>query len=288
MLKGVLTLKMLIDCDTAKNYRLKVAEILQKYYAGDEDLVDEIRKNAQSHDPVCKMAREAEEAEKAAKGIVDQSKILLVDREESKNLKDFASSLTVISKIEPVKLESVLDIQARYRKRKFDEEVELKVKLNQEDLDYKERMITLNQKVTDLDRQNRIEDAKAKATIKHIEADAVINTTTTPPRRLMTMKEMIKRENIITEGISKDALNNILRKMGKILSALAHPEKIIEDGLAVNQYDISDPDLVRNTFNQTKPLYVPRPVNNISRYFPHTNNENQQTPAHRPPLGARL
>lgn len=48
---------MMIGGENAKKYRSKMVEILQRYYAGDGSLLDEIEANAQSAGPIQEMAR---------------------------------------------------------------------------------------------------------------------------------------------------------------------------------------------------------------------------------------
>jgi len=62
--KGALKLFMWVGGEKAKNYRSKMIEILQRYYAGDGSLLDEVAANAQSDGPVQQMARASLAAEK--------------------------------------------------------------------------------------------------------------------------------------------------------------------------------------------------------------------------------
>lgn len=68
--KGALKLVMWIGGEKAKSYRSAMVNILQRYYAGDGSLVEEVEANAQSAGPVQQMARaslvaEAEQREDA-------------------------------------------------------------------------------------------------------------------------------------------------------------------------------------------------------------------------------
>ena len=68
--KGVLKLIMLVSGQRAALYRSAMVNILQRYYAGDGSLVEEVEANAQSAGPVQQMARvslaaEAEQREDA-------------------------------------------------------------------------------------------------------------------------------------------------------------------------------------------------------------------------------
>lgn len=55
--KGILKLIMWIGGRNAKMYRSAMVEILQKYYAGDSSLLEEVEANAQSAGPIQQMAR---------------------------------------------------------------------------------------------------------------------------------------------------------------------------------------------------------------------------------------
>jgi hypothetical protein len=61
--KGALKLFMWIGGEHAKNCRSKMVEILQRYYAGDGSLLDEVEANAQSSGPIQQMARASLAAE---------------------------------------------------------------------------------------------------------------------------------------------------------------------------------------------------------------------------------
>ena len=61
--KGALKLVMWIGGENAKTYRSAMVEILQRYYAGDVSLLDEVEANAQSSGPVQQMARASLAAE---------------------------------------------------------------------------------------------------------------------------------------------------------------------------------------------------------------------------------
>ena len=63
--KGALKLSMWIGGENAKKYRAAMVSILQRYYAGDGSLLDEVEANAQSSGPIQQMARESLAAEKA-------------------------------------------------------------------------------------------------------------------------------------------------------------------------------------------------------------------------------
>ena len=55
--KGVLKLIMLVSGEKAAMHRTKMATILQRYYAGDGTLTDEVEANSQSDAPIAQMAR---------------------------------------------------------------------------------------------------------------------------------------------------------------------------------------------------------------------------------------
>jgi hypothetical protein len=61
--KGALKLVMLVSGQRAALYRSAMAKILQRYYAGDGSLVEEVAENAQSSGPVQQMARASLAAE---------------------------------------------------------------------------------------------------------------------------------------------------------------------------------------------------------------------------------
>jgi hypothetical protein len=55
--KGALKLVMWLGGENSKNYRSAMVKILQKYYAGDSSLLEEVQANAQSAGPIQQMAR---------------------------------------------------------------------------------------------------------------------------------------------------------------------------------------------------------------------------------------
>ena len=55
--QGALKLVMCLPGDVAKKYRLAMANILTRYFAGDHSLISEIKENAVSGSPVCQLAR---------------------------------------------------------------------------------------------------------------------------------------------------------------------------------------------------------------------------------------
>lgn len=61
--KGILKLIMMVGGENAKKYRSAMVSILQRYYAGDGLLLDEVEANAQSAGPIQQMARESLAAE---------------------------------------------------------------------------------------------------------------------------------------------------------------------------------------------------------------------------------
>lgn len=63
--KGALKLVMWIGGEKAKSYRSAMVNILQRYYAGDGSLMDEVEANAQSAGPVQQLARASLVAEAA-------------------------------------------------------------------------------------------------------------------------------------------------------------------------------------------------------------------------------
>ena len=65
---GALKLAMFMPGENAKKSRLVLANILQRYYAGDESLVAEIRANAASTNPIMQMARASLESDQSPSG----------------------------------------------------------------------------------------------------------------------------------------------------------------------------------------------------------------------------
>ena len=63
--KGILKLIMWVGGENAKKYRSSMVSILQRYYAGDGSLLDDVEANAQSAGPVQQMARASLAAEAA-------------------------------------------------------------------------------------------------------------------------------------------------------------------------------------------------------------------------------
>jgi hypothetical protein len=66
--KGALKLVMWVGGENAKKYRSAMVSILQRYYAGDGSLMDEVEVNAQSAGPVQQMAQASLAVEKIAEG----------------------------------------------------------------------------------------------------------------------------------------------------------------------------------------------------------------------------
>jgi hypothetical protein len=63
--KGILKLIMWVGGDNAKKYRSSMVSILQRYYAGDDSLMEDIEANAQSTGPVQQLARASLAAEES-------------------------------------------------------------------------------------------------------------------------------------------------------------------------------------------------------------------------------
>ena len=63
--KGALKLVQWVGGENAEKYRSAMVSILQRYYAGDGSLLEEVEANAQSSGPIQQMARESLAAEKA-------------------------------------------------------------------------------------------------------------------------------------------------------------------------------------------------------------------------------
>ena len=71
--KGALKLVMWIGGENAKKYRSAMVNILQRYYAGDSSLLQEVEANAQSAGPVQQMARASLVAEAVPVAVEDVS-----------------------------------------------------------------------------------------------------------------------------------------------------------------------------------------------------------------------
>jgi hypothetical protein len=57
--QGSLILVMRVGGKNARNFRVKMATILRRYYAGDLSLIPELQHNAASEDPIAEMARDS-------------------------------------------------------------------------------------------------------------------------------------------------------------------------------------------------------------------------------------
>jgi hypothetical protein len=77
--KGALKLVMMIGGENAKRFRLKMAGILTRFYAGDDSLMEEIQSNGQSAAPIAQMARASMLADAAPDAPIAIASLLSVD-----------------------------------------------------------------------------------------------------------------------------------------------------------------------------------------------------------------
>jgi hypothetical protein len=115
-LTDALQLIMVLPGDMAKTVRAQIGDIMTKFFAGDESLVDQIRANAESNSPIAQLARaslggqDPEDPEARRKRIKREDLELAKMEEEimamrastqEKNIKNFNDSLASITHIRP-------------------------------------------------------------------------------------------------------------------------------------------------------------------------------------------
>ena len=119
---GALKLAMFLPGERAKQSRSKMAEILQRYYAGDESLVAEVRANAVSAEPVPVMARASLASEPVDPALETRKRQLeLEDMELNIRAKrarveamELANVTTVRNELASIKNDPTIDPVTRY------------------------------------------------------------------------------------------------------------------------------------------------------------------------------
>ena len=127
---GALKLAMFLPGEKAKQSRSAMANILQRYYAGDASLIAEIEANAASTDPVAQMARASMAPESTIEDKALQSRKMLLDFKEREmelqvkrakldamNLANRETELTVVTRFQQtmasLRADRVLDARTR-------------------------------------------------------------------------------------------------------------------------------------------------------------------------------
>lgn len=161
--KGALKLVMLVSGQKAALYRSSMVKILQRYYAGDDSLEDEIQANAKSSSPIAQMAR----ASLAAEQVEDRSLVELKrKREELENSKlemDIESkriaNCAAEAEIELKKQAAEAEIELK--KRAAEVEIELKKHAAEAEIKLKSR--ATEAEIESVSRANRAADLANKA-----------------------------------------------------------------------------------------------------------------------------
>lgn len=99
--QDAIELIMVLPGKIAKETRSKFAKIIERYLAGDESLIGEIKANAQSSEPVSQLARmassvrnEMEEEDRKRKREIEQTELL---SKKIANVKGFAETMSMIN-----------------------------------------------------------------------------------------------------------------------------------------------------------------------------------------------
>jgi hypothetical protein len=112
--KGALKLVMWIGGENAKKYRSAMVNILQRYYAGDGSLTDEIAANAQSDAPIHQIARASIAAEYVLMPVQDEESLSRKRRLEDLEIEKLELELSIKQR------ESELDLNIRRRETEFE------------------------------------------------------------------------------------------------------------------------------------------------------------------------
>ena len=169
--KGVLKLVMLVSGQKAALYRSAMVKILQRYYAGDGSLVEEVEANAQSAAPIPQMARAslATESSVVAEPVPDEQSLIRKRKLES---------------LEIEKLEFELST------RKQQSELELTIRRREADLDLRRSEFEHASKITTTYRdlcQDTVMDTRARLMFK----DYYLNMIMGPPQQQPVQANMI-------------------------------------------------------------------------------------------------
>ena len=108
-LKEALQLIMVLPGDMAKTVRAQIGDIMTKFFAGDESLVDQIRANAESNSPIAQLARaslggqDPEDPEARRKRIKREDLELAKMEQEiqEKRILNMTSFMTLMTEIRP-------------------------------------------------------------------------------------------------------------------------------------------------------------------------------------------
>ena len=105
--RGALKLIMFLPGEDAKKHRSAIAVILQRYYAGDDSLVDEIRANAESAKPFHQMARASLDYWDETEICIKKARIAMHDLGEQSNslYRDVQGAVSGMERIKELKKE---------------------------------------------------------------------------------------------------------------------------------------------------------------------------------------
>lgn len=159
--KGALKLIMWIGGKNANKYRSAMVNILQRYYAGDGSLTDEIEANAHSEAPVAQMARASIDAEYVLMPVQDEQSLSRKRRLEDLEVEKLELELSIKQR------ESELDLNIRRRETEF--ELAAKITGTYRDLC-----------------QDTVMDERARLMLKDYYLNMVMQSPLAPPQRLLS------------------------------------------------------------------------------------------------------
>lgn len=170
--KGALKLIMWIGGENAKKYRSVMVNILQRYYAGDESLTDEIAANAQSDAPIHQIARASIAAEYVLMPVQDEE------------------SLSRKRRLEDLEIEK-LELELSIRRRESDFMTSIKQRESELDLNIRRREteFELATKITGTYRdlcQDTVMDERARLMLKDYYLNMVMQSPLAPAQRLLS------------------------------------------------------------------------------------------------------
>jgi hypothetical protein len=170
--KGALKLAMLVSGQKAALYRSTMVNILQRYYAGDGSLTDEIAANAQSDAPIHQIARASIAAEYVLMPVQDEE------------------SLSRKRRLEDLEIEK-LELELSIRRRESDFMTSIKQRESELDLNIRRREteFELAAKITGTYRdlcQDTVMDERARLMLKDYYLNMVMQSPLAPAQRLLS------------------------------------------------------------------------------------------------------
>ena len=170
--KGALKLAMLVSGQKAALYRSAMVNILQRYYAGDGSLTDEIAANAQSDAPIHQIARASIAAEYVLMPVQDEE------------------SLSRKRRLEDLEIEK-LELELSIRRRESDFMTSIKQRESELDLNIRRREteFELATKITGTYRdlcQDTVMDERARLMLKDYYLNMVMQSPLAPAQRLLS------------------------------------------------------------------------------------------------------